>query len=354
MRNSSTQGNCMIKVGIVGGSGYTGVELLRLLADHPYVKLKVITSRRDNGVAISDVYPSFRQKTDLKFSTLDKDSLIECDIVFFATPCGIAMSQATRLIKSNIKVIDLGADFRLQDTSTFEKYYKIKHSCPDLLKEAIYGLPELNRTAIKSAKIIGNPGCYPTTIQIALAPLLRADAVDTSRIIADCKSGISGAGRKAELALLFSEINDNFKAYGISGHRHVPEIIEQLRKLTAKKIDLLFTPHLVPMVRGMYSTIYAPLLKDFSTRELQSIFRNAYKNEPFIDVMPLGSYPETRFTRGSNMLQLSLHRPRDSDIVILVSQDNLLKGAAGQAVQCMNLMYDLEETTGLLHIPIIP
>jgi N-acetyl-gamma-glutamyl-phosphate reductase len=225
----------MIKVGIVGGTGYTGIELLRLLVNHPNVELKAITSRSKSGVAVADFYPSLRRQTELRFSNLENSSLVKCDVVFFATPHGVAMSKAADLAESNVKLIDLGADFRLQDTSVFEAHYKIQHSCPSLLKNAIYGLPELNRTAIRSAKIIGNPGCYPTTIQIGLAPLLREDIVDTSQIIADCKSGVSGAGRKAELALSFSEINDNFKAYGVSGHRHVPEILEQLRKLTNKK-----------------------------------------------------------------------------------------------------------------------
>jgi N-acetyl-gamma-glutamyl-phosphate reductase len=276
-------------------------------------------------------------------------------VVFFATPHGVAMAQTPELLAAGVKVIDLAADFRLQDTAVFEKWYKMPHSCPELLKEAVYGLPELNRAAIKEARIIGNPGCYPTTMQLGLAPLLKAGVVDASHLIADCKSGVSGAGRKAEIGLLFSEASDNFKAYGVSGHRHSPETLEQLGKLTDQKVGLLFTPHLVPMIRGMHSTIYARLTKDIDNAALQALFDDAYKDEPFVDVMPFGSHPETRSTRASNMLRIALHRPDNGDtVVVLVVQDNLVKGSAGQAVQCMNLMFGLEETTGLLHVPVMP
>jgi N-acetyl-gamma-glutamyl-phosphate reductase len=249
----------------------------------------------------------------------------------------------------------LAADFRLQDTAVFEKWYKMPHSCPDLLKEAAYGLVELNRDAIRKARIVGNPGCYPTTMQLGLAPLLNAGVIDASHLIADCKSGVSGAGRKAEVATLFSEASDNFKAYGVSGHRHTPETLERLSTLTKDKVGLLFTPHLVPMIRGMHSTLYARLTKDIDNAALQTLFENAYANEPFVDVMPFGSHPETRSTRASNMLRIALHRPNDGDtVVILVVQDNLVKGASGQAVQCMNLMFGLDETTGLMHVPVLP
>ncbi|MFJ2989425.1 N-acetyl-gamma-glutamyl-phosphate reductase [Collimonas sp. NPDC087041] len=345
----------MIKVGIVGGTGYTGVELLRLLATHPNVQLEAVTSRKEDGMPVADMYPSLRGRVSLAFSSPEKARLTDCDVVFFATPHGVAMAQTPELLEAGVKVIDLAADFRLQDTAVFEKWYKLAHSCPELLKEAVYGLPELNREAIKGARIIGNPGCYPTTMQLGLAPLLKADVVDASHLIADCKSGVSGAGRKAEVAMLFSEASDNFKAYGVSGHRHSPETLEQLGKLTDKKVGLLFTPHLVPMIRGMHSTIYARLTKDIDNAALQALFEDAYKNEPFVDVMPFGSHPETRSTRSSNMLRIALHRPNDGDtVVVLVVQDNLVKGSAGQAVQCMNLMFGLEETTGLMHVPVMP
>lgn len=345
----------MIKVGIVGGTGYTGVELLRILATHPQVQLQAVTSRKEDGMPVAEMYPSLRGRVDIAFSAPEKARLTDCDVVFFATPHGVAMAQAPELLAAGVKVIDLAADFRLQDTAVFEKWYKLPHSCPELLKEAAYGLPELNRDTIRKARLVGNPGCYPTTMQLGLAPLLKAGVIDASHIIADCKSGVSGAGRKAEVAMLFSEASDNFKAYGVSGHRHSPETLEQLSKLTSDKVGLLFTPHLVPMIRGMHSTLYARLNREVDNVALQALFEDAYKNEPFVDVMPFGSHPETRSTRSSNMLRIAVHRPGDGDtVVVLVVQDNLVKGASGQAVQCMNLMFGLDETTGLQHVPVLP
>ena len=345
----------MIKVGIVGGTGYTGVELLRLLATHPDVSLQAVTSRKEDGMPIADMFPSLRGRVTIPFSSPENARLTECDVVFFATPHGVAMAQAPELLAAGVKVIDLAADFRLQDTATFEKWYKMPHSCPELLKEAAYGLVELNRDAIKKARLVGNPGCYPTTMQLGLAPLLKAGVVDASHLIADCKSGVSGAGRKAEVAMLFSEASDNFKAYGVSGHRHLPETVAQLSRMTDSKVGLVFTPHLVPMIRGMHSTLYARLTKEIDNAALQALFEDAYRDEPFIDVMPFGSHPDTRSTRASNMLRIALHRPDNGDmLVVLVVQDNLVKGAAGQAVQCMNLMFGIDETTGLMHVPVLP
>ncbi|MBC7489234.1 MAG: N-acetyl-gamma-glutamyl-phosphate reductase [Glaciimonas sp.] len=345
----------MIKVGIVGGTGYTGVELLRLLAMHPHVLLMAVTSRKEDGTPIADMYPSLRGRVALAFSSPENARLEENDVVFFATPHGVAMAQAPALMAAGVKVIDLAADFRLQDTAVFEKWYNKRHSCPEILKEAVYGLPELNRAEIKDARLVGNPGCYPTTMQLGLAPLLRARVIDASNLIADCKSGISGAGRKAEVAMLFSEASDNFKAYGVSGHRHLPETLAQLAKLTEDKVGLLFIPHLVPMIRGMHSTLYARLNQKIDSVALQTLFEDAYKDEPFVDVMPFGAHPETRSTRSSNMLRMALHHPNDGGtVVVLVVQDNLVKGAAGQAIQCMNLMFGIDETTGLMHVPVMP
>jgi N-acetyl-gamma-glutamyl-phosphate reductase len=345
----------MIKVGIVGGTGYTGVELLRILATHPQVQLTAITSRKEDGLPVADMYPSLRGRVDIAFSSPDKAKLTECDVVFFATPHGVAMAQAPALLAAGVKVIDLAADFRLQDVGQFEKWYGMPHSCTQILEEAVYGLPELNREAIRKARVIGNPGCYPTTMQLGFYPLLKAGAIDAGNLIADCKSGVSGAGRKAEIGLLFSEASDTFKAYGVSGHRHTPETVEQLQRMSSEKIGLLFTPHLVPMVRGMHSTLYGRLTKDISNDQLQALFVDAYKDEPFVDVMPFGSHPETRSTRASNMLRLALHRPNDGNtVIVLVVQDNLVKGSSGQAVQCMNLMFGLEETAGLMHVPVMP
>lgn len=345
----------MIKVGIVGGTGYTGVELLRLLAMHPAVELTAITSRKEDGLPVADMYPSLRGRVNLAFSSPDKAKLTECDVVFFATPHGVAMAQTPELLAAGVKVIDLAADFRMKDVAQFEKWYGIPHACPDVLKEAVYGLPELNRDAIKVARVIGNPGCYPTTMQLGFYPLLKAGIVDATDLIADCKSGVSGAGRKAEIGILFSESSDTFKAYGVSGHRHTPETIEQLQRMSTQKVGLLFTPHLVPMIRGMHSTLYARLTAEISNDELQALFENTYKDEPFVDVMSFGSHPETRSTRASNMLRIAVHRPNNGKtVIVLVVQDNLVKGASGQAVQCMNLMFGLDEVTGLQHMPVLP
>ena len=345
----------MIKVGIVGGTGYTGVELLRLLSVHPDVELTAITSRKEDGLPVADMFPSLRGKVGLAFSAPDKVDLTKCDVVFFATPHGVAMAQAPALLAAGVKVIDLAADFRLKDQASFEQWYKIPHTCPELLAEAVYGLPELNREAIKGARLIANPGCYPTTMQLGFYPLLKANLVDTSALIADAKSGVSGAGRKAEISTLFSESSDNFKAYGVSGHRHTPETVAQLQRFTGMPVSLVFTPHLVPMIRGMHATLYARLTAPIDNEALQALYEEQYKDCPFVDVMPFGSHPETRSTRGSNMLRLALHRPGNGNmVVILVVQDNLVKGASGQAVQCMNLMFGVDEAKGLQQIALMP
>ncbi|MGZ5202237.1 MAG: N-acetyl-gamma-glutamyl-phosphate reductase [Telluria sp.] len=345
----------MIKVGIVGGTGYTGVELLRLLAVHPQVELTAITSRKEDGLPVADMFPSLRGRVNLAFSSPDKADLSSCDVVFFATPHGVAMAQAPELLKAGVKVIDLAADFRLKDQAAFEKWYKIPHTAPELLEEAVYGLVELNREQIKAARLIANPGCYPTTMQLGLYPLLKAGVIDAGNLIADCKSGVSGAGRKAEIGTLFSESSDNFKAYSVAGHRHTPETSAQLQRFTDQKVGLIFTPHLVPMIRGMFSTLYAKLTRDIDNAALQALFEEQYKDSQFVDVMPFGSLPETRSTRGSNMLRIALHRPENGDtLVVLVVQDNLVKGASGQAVQCMNLMFGLPEETGLQQIALLP
>ncbi|GAB3398243.1 N-acetyl-gamma-glutamyl-phosphate reductase [Massilia agilis] len=345
----------MIKVGIVGGTGYTGVELLRLLAVHPQVELTAITSRKEDGLPVADMFPSLRDRVNLAFSAPDKADLTKCDVVFFATPHGVAMAQAPELLKAGVKVIDLAADFRIKDASVFEKWYKIPHTAPELLEEAVYGLVELNREQIKGARLIANPGCYPTTMQLGYYPLLKAGVIDAGNLIADSKSGVSGAGRKAEIGTLFSEASDNFKAYGVAGHRHTPETSAQLQRYTGQKVGLIFTPHLVPMIRGMFSTLYAKLTRDIDNAALQALFEAEYKDSQFVDVMPFGSLPETRSTRGSNMLRIALHRPENGDtVVILVVQDNLVKGASGQAVQCMNLMFGLPEETGLQQIALLP
>jgi N-acetyl-gamma-glutamyl-phosphate reductase len=345
-----------IKVGIVGGTGYTGVELLRLLAIHPDVELTVITSRGEAGMPVADMFPSLRGYVDLAFTDPATANLNACDVVFFATPHGVAMSQAQALLAANVKVIDLAADFRLQDTAVFEKWYKMPHSCPDILSNAVYGIPELNREQIKSARVIGNPGCYPTTVLLGLAPLLEQGLIDFSvPIIADSKSGVSGAGRKAEVATLFSESSDSMKAYGVAGHRHHPEIQAQLKKLSNADLQFIFVPHLIPMIRGMLSTIYVKLSEKAKSLDLQALYQQRYQHERFVDVMSAGTFPETRSVRGSNQIRIALHKQAEAGyLTLVVVQDNLVKGAAGQAVQNMNIMFGLPEATGLQVVPLLP
>lgn len=345
-----------IKIGIVGGTGYTGVELLRLLSVHPHAELTVITSRGEAGLPVADMFPSLRGFVDLTFSDPANTNLTQCDVVFFATPHGVAMAQAPDLVEAGVKVIDLAADFRLQDTNVFEKWYKMPHTCADILKDAVYGIPELYRDKIKSANVIGNPGCYPTTVLLGLAPLLEQGLIDFSApIVADSKSGVSGAGRKAEVATLFAEAADNMKAYGVAGHRHHPEIHAQITHLAGKNVDFIFVPHLIPMIRGMLSTIYVKLSTKAEGLDLQELFEKRYANERFVDVLPAGVLPETRSVRGSNQLRISLHKQADTGyLTILVVQDNLVKGAAGQAIQNMNIMFGFDESTGLEVVPLLP
>ncbi len=352
----------MVKVGIVGGTGYTGVELLRLLSQHPEAALHTITSRKEAGLAVADLFPSLRGHVDLHFTEPNSTTLAECDVVFFATPHGVAMAQAAELLTAGVKIIDLAADFRLKDATAFEAWYGMPHICPDILAEAVYGLPETHRSAIRNARVVANPGCYPTTVQLGLLPLLENGApwIDTTTLIADAKSGVSGAGRKAEVGYLFAEASDNFKAYGVQGHRHHPEIVQQLKAIAGHdRIGLTFVPHLTPMVRGMLTTLYARLTPAARECDVQALFEQRYAHEPFVDVMPSGSLPETRSVRASNQLRIAVHRPASGHspgdlLVILVAQDNLVKGASGQAVQCMNLMFDLPETLGLMHPPVSP
>ena len=343
----------MIKIGIVGGTGYTGVELLRLLAQHPAADVRVITSRKDAGTLVADMFPSLRRRYDLAFADPAAADLESCDIVFFATPHGVAMAQARELVEVGVKIIDLAADFRLADPAAFERWYKMPHACTDLLAEAVYGLPEMHREAIRTARIVGNPGCYPTAVQLGFLPLLEAGAVDIGRLIADCKSGVSGAGRKTELNLMLAEASDNFAAYGLQGHRHLPEIVEGLNRAAKAPVTLAFTPHLVPMIRGILATLYAPL-RD-ADMDVQKLYETRYAAEPFVDVLPPGSAPDTRSVRASNMLRIAVHRPAGTNLALVVAVlDNLVKGASGQAVQNMNLMCGLPETSGLSALPVVP
>ena len=341
-----------IRAGVIGATGYTGAELLRLLVSHPHVELHAITSRTDVGVRVADMFPWLRGKSDLRYVLPNSALVQECDVVFFATPNGTAMTQAPDLVRHGIRVVDLSADFRLLDAQEWQHWYGMPHAAADLLPEAVYGLPELFRDQIRGAKLVANPGCYPTAVILGFLPLLSAGLVRTVGLIADAKSGVSGAGRKAELGILFAEMGESFKAYGVSGHRHLPEIRQILGRVAAGPVELTFVPHLVPMVRGIHATLYAELT---APADLQAVFETAYANEPFVDVLPSGAHPETRVVRGSNMCRIAVHRPgQGARVVVLSVIDNLVKGAAGQALQNMNLMFGLLETTGLDEIAVAP
>ncbi|MFY9721665.1 MAG: N-acetyl-gamma-glutamyl-phosphate reductase [Azonexus sp.] len=342
----------MIRIGIVGGTGYTGVELLRLLAQHPQAEIVAITSRGDAGTAVSGMFPSLRGRVDLRFEDPAKASLSACDVVFFATPNGIAMQQAPALLEAGVRVIDLAADFRIKDVAEWEKWYGMTHACPEWIDKAVYGLPEMNREQIRSARLVANPGCYPTAVQLGFMPLLKSGLLETSSLIADAKSGVSGAGRKAETHIMFAEASDNFKAYGVSGHRHLPEIRQGLGMMSGASVGLTFVPHLTPIIRGIHATLYGRIK---SEADFQGLFERAYANEPFVDVLPDKSHPETRSVRSANICRIAIHRPQGGDTLVILSViDNLVKGAAGQAVQNMNLMFGLDESTGLCQLPLLP
>jgi N-acetyl-gamma-glutamyl-phosphate reductase len=337
-----------IKAAIVGATGYTGSELLRLLAHHPQVEVVAATSREMAGQPVTGLFQHLRGHLGLDFTAPDPSILKRCDAVFFATPNGTAMTMAPELIEAGVRVIDLSADFRLKDPQEWRRWYGVEHACPEYLPQAVYGLPELRRELIRKARLVANPGCYPTSVQLGFLPLLENRLVDVTRLIADAKSGVSGAGRKTEIGLLLGEAGDNFKAYGVSGHRHLPEIRQGLSEVSGKPVGLTFVPHLTPMIRGIHATLYAELIENVDLRDIHGLYRRRYSGEPFVDVMDPGALPETRGVRGSNMCRISLFRPQDGrTIVVLCVIDNLVKGAAGQAVQNFNIMFGLEETAAL-------
>jgi N-acetyl-gamma-glutamyl-phosphate reductase len=342
----------MIKVGIVGGTGYTGVELLRLLVNHPGVELRVITSRSDAGTPVADMFPNLRGHLDLCFSEPTLENLTQCDVVFYATPHGVAMKDAGALLEKGVRIVDLGADFRIKDVAEWETWYGMAHTTPQLVAAAVYGLPEVNRAAIKEARLIACPGCYPTAVQLGFMPLLEQGLVDTTRLIADAKSGVSGAGRKASVGTLLCEASESMKAYSVTGHRHLPEIRQGLAQMARGDVGLTFVPHLTPMIRGIHATLYATLKRDV---DLQSLYEQRYQGEPFVDVMPAGSHPETRTVKGGNFCRIAIHRPQGGDTVVVLSViDNLVKGAAGQAIQNMNIMFGQEERAGLTGVALLP
>ncbi len=355
----------MISAAIVGGTGYTGIELIRLLSAHPEVSIDLLTSRSEAGTRADEIFPSLRGISDLVFSDLGDDTIAalqKCDVVFFATPHGVAMKQAEALTEAGVRVIDLAADFRLQSLTEFEQWYQQPHACPELLKTAVYGLPEINRDKLANALLVGNPGCYPTTAILGLKPIIdaqnkQATRLIESRIVIDAKSGVSGAGRQASIALNYAETTDNFKAYGVTGHRHLPEIEQGIAQLLKSQFTqrVRFLPHLIPMIRGMFSSIHMELTAAGKNINWQQEFETSYRAETFIDVMPSGVYPDTRSVRASNRLRIAVHQDNDrAELTVLVVQDNLVKGAAGQAVQNMNVMFGLEETLGLNFAPIVP
>ena len=343
----------MIKAGIVGGTGYTGVELLRLLVAHPEVELSVITSRSESGKMVSDLYPNLRGHLNIAFQEPRLEELSQCDLVFFATPNGTAMNMAADLLAAGVKVIDLAADFRLQDAAEWKQWYGMDHACPDILAEAVYGMPEINREAIKSARIIANPGCYPTAVTLGFLPLIENGLVEDQHLIADAKSGVSGAGRGANVGSLLCEASESLKPYAVDGHRHLPEIRQTLSGIAGHRVGLTFVPHLTPMIRGIEASLYAVIQAEVD--DLVGIYSQRYRDEVFVDVLPAGAMPETRSVKGSNMCRISVFRPQQGDTVVVSSViDNLVKGAAGQAVHNMNIMFGLEETAGISQVALLP
>ena len=344
----------MLAVGVVGGTGYTGAELLRLLVMHPQVDLKYVTSRSESGRRIADMFPNLRGFSDLCFTEPAVSTLSECDLVFFATPNGTAMKMVPELIEKGTRVIDLAADFRLQDADVWKQWYGMDHACVDILADAVYGLPEINRDAVRTAKVVANPGCYPTAVTLGFLPLIEHALIDDQHLIADAKSGVSGAGRGASVATLQAESSENFKAYAVDGHRHLPEIKQTLGRMASHDVGLTFVPHLVPMIRGIEATLYATLTTE-SAGDLRLLYTDRYENEPFVDILPEGMLPETRTVKGANTCRISIFRPQGGDTIVVSSViDNLVKGAAGQAIQNMNIMFEFEETLGLNQVALLP
>lgn len=344
------------RAGIVGGTGYTGAELLRLLVNHPDVDIACITSRSEDGMAVADMFPSLRGHLNLKFTVPDVARLAECDVVFFATPHNVAMRMMPELMAAGVRVVDLSADFRLRDAELWAQWYGETHTAPELLAQAVYGLPERNREQIRTARLVACPGCYPTAIQLGFLPLLESSLIDPGQLIANAASGVSGAGRQAKIPMLMAEASDNFCAYGASGHRHLPEIEQGLRDIADDPVSLTFVPHLLPMIRGIHATLYAPLRDStLSLGDIQVLYEERYVDEPFVDVMPAGSHPQTRYVKGANHCRIALHRPVGRDVIVVLSViDNLVKGASGQAVQNMNIMLGLPERAGLEGAALLP
>lgn len=343
----------MVKVGIVGGTGYTGVELLRLLATHQDVEVVAITSRAECGRRLDDLFPNLRGHYDLAFSEPDVPMLAACDVVFFATPHNVAMNMVPELLAADARVIDLSADYRIRDAALWSQWYGEPHASPELLGETVYGLPELNREKIAAARLVACPGCYPTSVQLGFMPLLARGLVDPAHLIASSASGVSGAGRQAKVDNLLSEVSDSFKAYAVAGHRHLPELEQGLSDIAEQKVEITFVPHMLPIVRGIHSTLFSRV--NDSSVDLQALYEDWYKDEPFVDVLPAGVFPQTRTVKGANRCQIAVSVPQERDtVVVMAAIDNLVKGASGQAVQNMNIMLGLDESAGLRQVGLLP
>jgi len=343
----------MVKVGIVGGTGYTGVELLRLLASHEQAEVVVITSRAECGRRLDDLFPNLRGHYDLVFSEPDVQQLAACDVVFFATPHNVAMKLVPELLTAGARVVDLSADYRIRDAALWSDWYGEPHTSPELLVEAVYGLPEVNREAIAAATLVACPGCYPTSVQLGFIPLLAKGLVDPDHLIASAASGVSGAGRQAKVDNLLSEVADSFKAYAVAGHRHLPEIEQGLGDAAGQAVKVTFVPHLLPQIRGIHATLFAQLRGDAG--DLQALYQSCYADEPFVDVLPAGMFPQTRTVKGTNRCQIAIAQPQGRDTVVVMSViDNLVKGASGQALQNMNIMLGLPEDMGLKQVGLLP
>jgi len=345
----------MKNVAVVGASGYTGVELLRLLSGHPQAEVVAVTSRQYEGESISRVFPSLGGYFDLKCEAINVESIAaRADVVFTALPHKSAMDVIPDFLNAGCKIIDLSADYRLRDQQVYEQWYQA-HTSPDLLTEAVYGLPELYRSAIKSARLVANPGCYPTSVALGLAPLLEGQLIACDSIVIDSKSGTTGAGRSLKEGSLYCEVNEGFKAYSIANHRHTPEIEQTLSQIAGQSIQVSFTPHLLPVDRGILSTIYASQTKGYSTAEILNIFQKRYADEPFIRILPEGQLPNIAYVRGTNLCDIGLVADQRTGRIVIVSViDNLCKGAGGQAVQNLNLICGFDESAGLSAAPLFP
>lgn len=346
----------MIKVGIIGATGYAGNELVRLLYQHPETEIVWYGSKSYIDTEYADVYRNMFQLVDEKCMDDNMQALADAvDVVFTATPQGLCFSLVSEEILSKVRIVDLSADFRIKDVPTYEKWYGLKHGAPQFIEEAVYGLCELNRERVKKARLVANPGCYPTCTTLSIYPMLRAGLIDPKSIIVDAKSGTSGAGRGAKVANLYCEVNDTIKAYGVATHRHTPEIEEQLSYIAGEPVVINFTPHLVPMNRGILITAYANLKRTVTYEEVKAVYDEAYANEQFVRVLKKDAVPETRWVKGSNYVDVNFKiDERTGRVIMMGAMDNLVKGAAGQAVQNMNLMFGLPETTGLMQAPMFP